>query len=402
MVNDDKRQPLLDVSLSGGTEGQRADVKRVLANLREPRVGVVEESNEPVSPNWKLGREPAARIVILGDAREEWPQRLAAHSGQNGRPFTIALVPDHAFDVSRAAIRAGADDVLPLPLDSDAMLRCLAKASELRKTDETDAAGAVCSIVSLSGGVGVTSLALGLGLCLRGRFEKKTVLVDLDLQAAPLAVLLNVEPEHTIAELADPTSAIDSIRLEGALSKTASGLYLLPPPMRIEEGELVSASTLGDTVDVLRHMFDVVLVDCGSCVSEGTITVWERCQYIFYILTQSVTGVRSAQRFLDLYRRLELRDTQVQFALNRYDPKHPLTIKEIAAALGDQIVAVLPRDYRGFAGVEAGGEVLWAGMDQELRSQLSLLAGRVLGVKEGGASRPGLLSRIAAAVWSQG
>ncbi|MFZ0888729.1 MAG: hypothetical protein WA005_09770 [Candidatus Binataceae bacterium] len=363
---------------------------------------MVEESNEPVSPNWKLGREPAARIVILGDAREEWPQRLAAHSGQNGRPFTIALVPDHAFDVSRAAIRAGADDVLPLPLDSDAMLRCLAKASELRKTDETDAAGAVCSIVSLSGGVGVTSLALGLGLCLRGRFEKKTVLVDLDLQAAPLAVLLNVEPEHTIAELADPTSAIDSIRLEGALSKTASGLYLLPPPMRIEEGELVSASTLGDTVDVLRHMFDVVLVDCGSCVSEGTITVWERCQYIFYILTQSVTGVRSAQRFLDLYRRLELRDTQVQFALNRYDPKHPLTIKEIAAALGDQIVAVLPRDYRGFAGVEAGGEVLWAGMDQELRSQLSLLAGRVLGVKEGGASRPGLLSRIAAAVWSQG
>src|SRR5208337_962927 len=110
----------------------------------------------------------------------------------------------------------------------------------------------------------------------------------------------------------------------------------------------------------------------------------------------------SAQRFLDLYRRLELRDTQVQFALNRYDPKHPLTVKEIETALGDQIVAVLPRDHRGFAGAAAGGEVLWAGMDQELRSQLSLLAGRVLDVEEQGVSRPGLLSRIAAAVWSQG
>ena len=39
------------------------------------------------------------------------------------------------------------------------------------------------------------------------------------LQAAPLAVLLNLEPEHSISELADPTSAIDSIRLESVLCK---------------------------------------------------------------------------------------------------------------------------------------------------------------------------------------
>ena len=74
----------------------------------------------------------------------------------------------------------------------------------------------------MSGGRGISSLTICLGFALQ-RLAKRSALVDLDLQAAPLSVLLDVDPEHTIADLADPTSPIDSIRLESVLSKDDAG-----------------------------------------------------------------------------------------------------------------------------------------------------------------------------------
>ena len=63
---------------------------------------------------------------------------------------------------------------------------------------------------------------------------------------------------------------IDSIRLESVLSKHESGLYWLAAPKRIEEAELVSAATIEATLKVLREIFDVVVVDCGSHLTESS------------------------------------------------------------------------------------------------------------------------------------
>ena len=161
--------------------------------------------------------------------------------------------------------------------------------------------------------------------------------------------MLNQDPEHTISELADPTSSIDSIRLESVLCKHDSGLYWLAASKRIEEAELISAATVEATLKVLRELFDVVLVDCGTHLAESSIVAWERSDHLLYILDQTVTGIRAAQRFLSLYQRLGLRDVKPSFVLNRYVASSPITLERLENALGQPIYATLPRDDKSFS-----------------------------------------------------
>ena len=172
-------------------------------------------------------------------------------------------------------------------------------------------------------------------------------------------MLLNQDPEHTIGELADPTSSIDSIRLESVLCKHDSGLYWLAAPKRIEEAELISPATVEATLKVLRELFDVVLVDCGIHLNESSIVAWERSDYLLYIIDQTVTAIRAAQRFLDLYQRLGLRDVKPSFVLNRYVASSAVTQERIETALGQPIYGVLPRDDKSYDEQQITGEDLW-------------------------------------------
>src|SRR5208282_6572359 len=134
--------------------------------------------------------------------------------------------------------------------------------------------------------------------------QKQAAIVDLDFQSSDLSVLLNLEPEHTIVDIADSSKKLDSIRLESALTKHSSGLYLLAAPKRIEDGEAVSADQVGAALDLMRQLFDFVVVDCGRNLNEITVAVWERSDHLYYVLNQSIGAVRCAWRFLDLFGRL--------------------------------------------------------------------------------------------------
>ena len=80
---------------------------------------------------------------------------------------------------------------------------------------------------SVAGDVGVSTLTAALGLASRRITQKRVALLDLGMQSGALAALLDLNPDHTLSELVDPSNTIDSIRLESSLATHSSGLYLL-------------------------------------------------------------------------------------------------------------------------------------------------------------------------------
>jgi pilus assembly protein CpaE len=245
-----------------------------------------------------------------------------------------------------------------MPLDVGEATRALLKVSEARWRSERREGGAVISVASLVGGVGVTSIAANLGLALQS-LHQRVALIDLDLQTGGLAVFLNLEPEVTIMPLVRLEHKLDSIQLESALTKHPSGVYLLAAPKRIEEGELVSDITIGIVLDLIRQLFDYVIVDCGDHVDENAVAAWERSEHLFYVLNQSVAAARSAWRFIDLFERLGLTSLEPSFILNRYSSSHPLTEKAIESTLAKPIYAKIPIDLRTFESVEMKAQDLF-------------------------------------------
>ena len=349
----------MKVMLVGDAGEQRTQLKSVLAALVEPELEIIEgETATAANLSENFAAPPDATLVMVNGNQEAALSFLQSQSLHSPRPSLFAVLTARSAGLMKRALRSGADEILFMPLDPGEATRALLKVSEARWRIERREGGVIISVTSLIGGVGVTSLAADLALALNS-LHQRVAMVDLDLQTGGLGIFLNLDPEVTIMPLVRLDRKLDSIQLESALTKHPSGIYLLAAPKRIEEGELVSDLTVGTVLDLIRQLFDYVVVDCGDHVDENGVAAWERSEHLFYVLNQTIAAARSAWRFIDLFERLDLTTLEPRFILNHYNPSHPLTVKAIESTLAKPIYAKIPADDRTFESIEMKAQDLF-------------------------------------------
>jgi pilus assembly protein CpaE len=393
----DGRRGILGVKLVGDADHSRADVRAALGALGDPPLELLEADPHG---NGDHGPDPDVVMVLFNGGNEDDSLAyLQEQAGKTPRPAMFALVHERSPVLMRRILRAGADELLFLPLDQGDVTRALLKISETRRRAERRAGGVVCSLVSTVGGVGVTSLAGNLALALRYALDKRVAVMDLDLQTDGMAAFLNLEPERTIMQLCETDRRLDSIQLESVLTKHPSGIYLLAAPKRIEDGELVSDQTVGAAIDLMRQLFDFVIVDCGGYIDENAVAAWERSDHLLYLLDQSIAAARCAWRFVDLFGRLGLSGVEPSFVLSRHVPHHPISEDQITHTLGRPIYAKIPRDERTLERVQLRAQDLWqVGHATPLARAIEDLARRLSSGGEPMAESPGgLVARLFAA-----
>jgi pilus assembly protein CpaE len=376
------KKAALRIDLVGYAPELRDAVKQVLARVSEPRLQVIESDQEGGAEADIAANGPVEVSMVLFDGDEDKSLAyLQRRSSQTPRPALFGLLKERSPGLMKRVIRAGADELLFLPLDPGDLTRALLKVSENRIRSGRHDGGTVISFASIVGGVGTSTIAVNLALALRYKLDKRVALLDLDLQTGALAVLLNLEPEFTIMPLCRLETKLDSIQLEAALTKHSSGLYLLAAPKRIEEGELVSDGTVGAVIDFMRDMFDFVIIDCGHHVDENSVAAWERSNHLIYVLNQSVTSVRSAWRFIDLFERLSLA-VEPHFMLNRFQSTHSIAQKQLENTLGRPMYLNLVRDDKSLELAELSGKDLWqVAAASPLAKTFEALAGRIANVE---------------------
>ena len=333
----------LSVLLVGREEGPMAQAREVLRALAEPRLVLAQA---PLGGDEALSARADVAMVIFGEHEEEGLSYLLAESERERRPVLFALLQGQSEALMRRVLRAGADEVLFAPLAQGDLMRPLLKVSEALRRSERRAGGKVISLASLGGGAGVTALSANLGLALQAAGGVRVVLLDLDLQEGGLGDLLGTDPKRGILALARLDRKPDSISVEASLTKHRSGLYVLGAPARIEDSEEVSDVLVGSLIDLMRQLFDYIVIDCGDHVDENSVAAWERSQEVLYLLEQSVAATHRAVRFLELFGRLGINGVEPRLVLNRYQPGHPITEAQIVSTLKRPIYARLPRDER--------------------------------------------------------
>ena len=168
-----------------------------------------------------------------------------------------------------------------------------------------------------------------------------------------------MDPEQTIASLIEFTGKLDSIKIEAALTKHPSGIYLLAAPRRLDDAERITDLTIAGVLDLMRQLFDFVVVDCGSHVDEVTVAAWERCDELLYVVDHSRVATHCARRFSELFGRLGLRLDEPRFVLNKFDAQNAITEEVIAQAMGVSCFAKIPRDDRMLEKMQLRVQDLW-------------------------------------------
>jgi pilus assembly protein CpaE len=373
LVKSEKRRPKISVHLLGSSDAERAQVRTALDAVNDPKLEITESAISPAaahkgtkgSGDGQTSQPPARQapdvvIVMLNETEEAPFTCLQQYAGSSPRPALFAVLPESSPALMRQAVRAGADELLFAPVEAGDAMRALIKVAEARQRTERGRGGMICSVTSLMGGVGVTSLSVNLALALRYALDRRVALIDLDLQTAMASVALNLEPETSLMTVVGPDkSASDSIQVEAALTKHDSGLYLLAAPKRLEESDSVDDRTVQQVLETMRQMFDFVIVDCGNHVNEQTVTVWENTDQLFYLLDQSIGGARCAWRFLNVFQRLKLVNPKLHLVLSRYMLSHPVSAEQLTQTLLRPIYAAIPRDDKTMERAEMSGQDLW-------------------------------------------
>jgi pilus assembly protein CpaE len=109
-----------------------------------------------------------------------------------GRPILIVVGPGGDGDSTRLAIRSGARDFLPEPVGKADLVATLQQVRAELRASATQGRGTIHAFVGASGGAGSSFIAANIAHLFAAHAQRRTALVDLDLNFSPTAHHLNL------------------------------------------------------------------------------------------------------------------------------------------------------------------------------------------------------------------
>lgn len=303
-------------------------------------------------------RSPDLAIVILQD--DVAPGVGVIEEVRRTAPGThiLALAPDELPETIIRVMRAGADEVLPMPVSTTALLKVCIKVTEVRKAAVPAAGpqGALWVVHAPKGGVGATTLAANLAIALRAR-ERSCAVVDFDVFQGDLALYLNVTPTYTLLDIAEDVKRLDQLFLQGTMTRHESGAEILAAP--VSPNGLtpldLSADDAGTILDMLSRLHEITVVDTPTILTDSVRAAAMRADRFFLLTDLTMPSVRACMRTLE-WLRLDNVDTErVELIVNK-QTKAPgeLTPEEVAKTLKLPVKIVLPRDEAALTAVNHG------------------------------------------------
>lgn len=211
----------------------------------------------------------------------------------------------------------------------------------------------VLSISSLKGGVGKTSVTLGLASAAQSR-GIPTLVVDMDPQAdASTGLDVPISTPLDIADvLAAPKSKLarEAMVPSGWTDKGSSRLEVIPGSPRAAEFDRPSLSErylkrLRDALDRVSDVYRLVIIDCPPSLNGLTRTAWTASNRVLVVTEPGLFSVAAADRALrasDELRKRTAKELQpLGIVLNRVRPssrEHSFRINELKDMFGPLVI----------------------------------------------------------------
>lgn len=266
-----------------------------------------------------------------------------------GRVQVIAAVEGLTVASTRRLLRAGANDVLPLPFTVDELQQAVEPATRRPARPAPRAAvparqGRIFSVMGAIGGVGATAIATQVGALWAA--QSRVCLIDFDVQFGNAALYLDMRPSLTIGSLIADEARLDPELLQSVAVRHASGLDIIAAPAELMPLDSVSTDFVGRVLRMAAQAYDVVLVDLPRAWTEWSIRIVERSDVALLVMNLSVPAIHQARRQLELIEANNLMD-KLRIVANRAPIKlfGRVDLSETEAVLGRKIDHSIANDY---------------------------------------------------------
>lgn len=270
-----------------------------------------------------LHQASAAPVVAIGPATD--PHRILKTLHEGGAQQYV----DEAL--------------LETQLETELDLRSRSPATTKGPADRAHGMGKVLAVHSPSGGSGSSVLAVNLAGSLAAKHHR-SALVDLNTTVGDLAVLLNLQPTYSIADLCQNLHRFDMQLFEKILVPHESGIHLLASPRSFREIDTVTAEGVRQALLVCRMQFPYVVVDIDHTFCPVAMEAFHLADTILVTFRLDFASLRNVRRTLERLEASEISRSRIKLVASRYGQPRELPISAVEKALGRQPDFYVPDD----------------------------------------------------------
>jgi pilus assembly protein CpaE len=303
---------------------------------------------------------------------------LANLPGGCRTPLVAIGDDDRPADV-RAALDAGARSLLAWP---DGVADLPGELARLAALDQPGAAeglsGLVVAARGVQGGAGTTTVAVHLAAAWARWGPAPVLLLDLagglafrlDLGAAPtwstddLSMASGLDADTLVGSLAEPWAGLSVLPLAG-LADGVPDPSPEPPAVR-------------SVLEVAASSYRVVVVDLPAADGPLVETVLSRADVLIAVGRCETAGVRGLQAALSTWAAAGCDPDAVGAVVTGVRPRAPLAAREVRAALGDRLWALVPAASAELAAAAEDGVLLLDRHDLSAVQAMVTLANRLV------------------------
>ena len=287
----------------------------------------------------------AAVAVIQVDADSAASMKRFEKLARSVEAPLIAAAYEPPLALVRSLLRAGAHDVVPLPLSFEDLQASIAPLAEQlgRRSEAVGLRHAkLVSVIKSVGGAGATALLSQLAI----RFAeheaphgREACLIDLDVQFGDVAFQLGLQPKLSLGDLLEAGARLDGDLLRATTSEHSSGLKVIGAPEQMMPLEGISNEHMLRIVDMATREFGTVFVDLPTNWTNWSLSLVARSDMVVLVTELTVAGLNRARRQLALLHSQDLGKLDVRVVVNRFDKSlaRMISLADAGKALGRDI-----------------------------------------------------------------
>ena len=194
-------------------------------------------------------------------------------------------------------------------------------------------------IISGKGGVGKTTLVANLGAALAKRYEKSVTIVDCNITASHLSIILGMEYH--------PITINHVLRNEKHIKESLydhpSGMKVIPASLHLDDLINCDVSGIPKHIKKLEGNTDIIILDSAPGLGKeaaATISASDEIIYVTRPDLMAVSDIIRGKQFVD-----QTKKEQLGVVVNMSTGgEHELTKKEIEIMTGLPVIATIPHD----------------------------------------------------------
>jgi len=203
--------------------------------------------------------------------------------------------------------------------------------------------GKVMTVFGARGGIGKSTIATNVSAVIAQRTDASVLLMDMDTRFGDVAMLLNVEPTYTVADLASHPGDLTPELFRQALVAHESGAYVLAAPVAPSAWARITAEQIQRVVRFAAHEFDYVVLDTPGTVNDIVATALEVADQVFVVCGLDTASIKHTAQMFDLLEGSFPLD-RMSIVLNQLSPVITVRPKDVESTVGHEAFWSIPYD----------------------------------------------------------